>query len=78
MNRINILEYLEESASDVPDKIAFSTGNESRTFGEVLSLSRAAGTYFLKNDYRSEPIVVLMEKHPDTVTTFLGQFVGSS
>ena len=72
MNRINILEYLEESAEEVPEKIAFSTGTESRTFQEVLTLSRAAGTYLLQKGYRGEPVVVLMEKHPDTVTTFLG------
>ena len=72
MNRINILEYLEETAREVPDKVAFSTGSESRTFMEVLTRSRAIGTYLLKNGYRSEPVVVLMEKHPDTVITFLG------
>lgn len=72
MNRINILEYLEESAREVPEKVAFSTGTESRTFSEVLSLSRSAGTYLLQNGYRGEPVVVLMEKHPDTVITFLG------
>ena len=72
MNRINILEYLEETAREVPDKVAFSTGIESRTFMEVLTRSRAIGTYLLKNGYRSEPVVVLMEKHPDTVITFLG------
>lgn len=72
MNRINILEYLEETAAAVPDKIAFSTGTESRTFSEVLCASRKIGTYLLHNGYRREPVVVLMEKHPDTVTTFLG------
>lgn len=72
MNRINILEYLEETAREVPDKTAFSTGTESRTFSEVLGNSRRIGTYLLKNGYRHEPVVVLMEKHPDTVITFLG------
>lgn len=72
MNRINILEYLEETAREVPDKIAFSTGTESRTFHEVLGGSRVIGTYLLKNGYYREPVVVLMEKHPDTVVTFLG------
>jgi len=72
MNRINILEYLEETAREVPEKIAFSTGTESRTFGEVLEGSRVIGTNLLKSGYHGEPVVVLMEKHPDTVITFLG------
>ena len=72
MNRINILEYLEETAREVPDKIAFSTGTESRTFSEVEDGAERIGSFLLKNGYRREPVVVLMEKHPDTVITFLG------
>lgn len=72
MNRINILEYLEETAHEVPEKIAFSTGKESRTFAEVLDRSRRIGSALLDRGYEREPVVVLMEKHPDTVVTFLG------
>ena len=72
MNRINILEYLEETAREVPEKVAFSTGTESRTFCEVLSGAKRIGSYLLEHGYKSESVVVLMEKHPDTVTVFLG------
>ena len=72
MNRISILEYLEETAREVPDKIAFSTGTESRTFLEVLDGAQRIGSYLLNRGYRREPVVILMEKHPDTVISFLG------
>ena len=45
MNRINILEYLEETAAVVPEKIAFSTGKESRSFGEIYSTARRVGSF---------------------------------
>ncbi|MBO5270714.1 MAG: AMP-binding protein, partial [Clostridia bacterium] len=72
MNRINILEYLEASVMEVPEKIAFSTGTESRTFREVHENARRIGSAVLSYGCRKEPVVVLMEKHPDTVTAFLG------
>ena len=78
MNRINILEYLEETAREVPEKVAFSTGTESRTFCEILSGAKRIGSYLLDHGYRSEPVVVLMEKHPDAVTVFLGAMFEST
>ena len=72
MNRINILEYLEETAAVVPEKIAFSTGKESRSFGEIYSTARRVGSFLSHRGYFGEPIVVLMEKHPDTISSFLG------
>ena len=72
MNCINILEYLEETVLEVPEKIAFSTGKESRSFGEIYSASRRIGSFLASRGYFGEPIVVLMEKHPDTISAFLG------
>lgn len=68
----NILEYLENTAARVPDKLAFSTGNEGMTFGEVYSESRAIGSKLAALGLYGESVVILMDKHPRTVTAFWG------
>lgn len=68
----NILEYLEKTAARVPDKIAFSSGKESMTFGEVQTQAYSIGTALAKKNLYREPIVIFMDKHPRTVTAFWG------
>ncbi len=68
----NILEYLEQTAARLPDKLAFSTGKEGMTFAEVYHGARAIGTFLAKNSFYGEPIVIFMDKHPHTVTAFWG------
>ena len=68
----NILEYLEQTAGVYPQKTAFSTGKESMTFGEVYFGARAIGSFLAENRYYGEPIAVIMDKHPKTVTAFFG------
>ena len=70
--RKNILEYLENTAGRVPDKLAFSTGKEDMTFGEVYSQSRSIGTKLASLGLYGESVVILMDKHPRTVTAFWG------
>lgn len=68
----NILEYLEQTVKIYPDKTAFSTGKESMTFGQVYSGARAVGSFLAGEGYYGEPIAVIMDKHPRTVTAFFG------
>ena len=68
----NILEYLEKTAVTHKDKLAFSNGKEGLTFGEVFSRSRAIGSFLADNGYYREPIAVIMDKHPNTLTAFWG------
>lgn len=68
----NILEYLEETVKTYPQKTAFSTGKEAMTFGEVYSGARAIGSFLANGGFYGEPIAVIMDKHPRTVTTFFG------
>ena len=70
--RINILEYLEDTAARVPSKLAFSTGKEGMTFSEVQKGAAAIGSYIAKRGIYREPIVIFMDKHPATVTAFFG------
>ena len=68
----NILEYLEKTAITHKDKIAFSNGKEGLTFGEIYSRSRSVGSFLSDNGYYREPIAIIMDKHPNTLTAFWG------
>lgn len=68
----NILEYLEATAARVPKKLAFSTGKEGMTFSEVYSGARSVGSYLAHLGLYGESVVILMDKHPKTVTAFWG------
>ena len=68
----NILEYLEATAARVPEKLAFSTGKEGMTFSEVYSGARSVGLYLAHLGLYGESVVILMDKHPKTVTAFWG------
>ncbi|MDR2546889.1 MAG: amino acid adenylation domain-containing protein [Lachnospiraceae bacterium] len=68
----NILDYMEDSCRDFPEKVAFSDGDYHLTFGDLKRLSDGIGTYLAVNGFHREPIIVLMPRHPDTVAAFLG------
>ena len=68
----NILQYLENTVPRVPDKLAFSTGTEGLTFGELYVHARTIGAGLLARGYAREPVAVLMDKHPHTIATFFG------
>lgn len=70
--RKNILTYLEATAARVPDKLAFSTGKEGMTFGQVQREAAAIGSFLAAKCLYGEPTVIFMDKHPKTVTAFLG------
>ena len=69
----NILEYLENSAIKYPEKVAFSTGKEDMSFGELYNSARSVGSFVC--DTLGEirrPVVIFMDKHPKTVAAFFG------
>lgn len=68
----NILQYLEKTVLEVPDKLAFSTGTEGLTFGELYAHARTIGAGLRARGYTREPVAVLMDKHPHTIATFFG------
>ena len=72
MMQKNILEYLEHTSSRLPDKVAFSTGKESMTFGEVQTEAYSIGSKLLSLGLSGESVVIFMDKHPRTVTAFWG------
>ncbi len=70
--RKNILTYLEETAARLPEKLAFSTGKEGMSFGELQSASASVGSYLSSKGAKREPVVIFMDKHPKTLAAFFG------
>ena len=70
--RKNILSYLEDTAERLPDKLAFSTGKEGMTFGELLSASQSIGSALINGGAYGEPVVIFMDKHPRALASFFG------
>ncbi|MCR4839606.1 MAG: amino acid adenylation domain-containing protein [Eubacterium sp.] len=68
----NVLEYMEGTVDRVPDKVAFSNGEESVTFRELYNRSRAMGSALAEMGLYREPVVVYMHKSPDMVNAFFG------
>ncbi len=72
MNKTNILDHLEETSRIYPDKTALSGGGVSLTFSELYSRAGAVGSFLIARGFRRQAVLVLMDKHPDTVCAFLG------
>lgn len=66
----NILEYLEKTVVEVPDKVAFSDGTDSLTFAELYAAARRGGSYLLARGVCREPVMVIMDKHPHQLSAF--------
>ncbi len=70
--RKNILSYLEETAERLPDKLAFSNGKEGLSFSELQRASAAVGSFLINRGACREPVVIFMDKHPNTLCAFFG------
>ncbi len=68
----NILEYLEATARNYPEKVAFSDGAESLTFRQLHDSAMRIGSFLLSNGYSGESVAVFMRKSPNAVAAFLG------
>jgi D-alanine--poly(phosphoribitol) ligase subunit 1 len=69
---INILEYLEKTASESPLKTAFADEDTALTFGGLLQNAKAIGSCLSAQGLKKEPVVVFMHKSPQTIGAFLG------
>lgn len=68
----NILEYLEQTVTRSPNKIAFSNEDASLTFQQVYTEARAIGSSLYRKGFYKKPVVVFMKKHPRVLAAFLG------
>ena len=68
----NVLEYLEETANRLPDKMAVVDDKESCTFAELKSNSARIGAVLSEFVSSSKPVAVMMKKSTKTLQIFLG------
>jgi len=68
----NILQYLERTVQQVPDKVAFTDGETSLTFQETAAQAAAIGTFLHDIGMYRKPVVVFMKKQPKTIAAFFG------
>ena len=70
----NVLQYLEETAARLPDKIAFSDGEggASLTFSALLDAAKRIGSGLCRAGLAGKRVAVLMERHPAAIAAMLG------
>lgn len=68
----NILEYLELSAGQYPDKTAYFDERFSYSYGDILTDARAIGTALASEQKTHAPVMVYMEKSPLCMAAFWG------
>lgn len=67
-----ILQYLEKTAHDFPDKAAYTDRNTSLTFKDFLENAQKIGSGILKTVKRCNPVAVYMDKSSSCIYTYLG------
>lgn len=66
----NILEFLEQTTLEYPEKIAFADENTQLSFSELLSMAKAGGSALADRELKNEPVAVFMKKAPATVAAY--------
>ncbi len=68
----NILDYLETSAAECPDKAAFEDLEASYTYAQVVEYGKRIGSALAELLPQNAPVPVLMEKEAWTLNVFMG------
>ena len=68
----NVIDYLENSAKNCPDKIAVREEDRTITYIELLQRSYAIGTKLASFDLLGQPVGVYMEKGIEALSSFFG------
>ncbi|MEY8507844.1 amino acid adenylation domain-containing protein [Lachnospiraceae bacterium 42-17] len=74
----NILEYLDKTALEFCDKMAFNDGDISVTFKELKQNTEAIGSGLLQLGVMNQPIVVFLSNKCECVNAFLGIVSGGN
>ena len=67
----NIVDYLENSTNNYPNKLAFVDENISITFSELRDKSKRVASGLINYDIKHKPIAVCMEKSVDAIVAFM-------
>ncbi len=68
----NVLEYLEHTAMQYPDKSAFVDEEKELSFGELADIAKRIGSCISTYNITHAPFIVFMEKSSDNVAGFMG------
>ena len=68
----NILEYLEQSALQYPDKIAVRDPQGMDTYTQLRDNAKRTGSNFLSRESTRRPIAVFMDKSVRVLELFMG------
>lgn len=68
----NILELLEINAKKLSQKTAFSDGNKTVTYSELLENSKRIGTALLSLNETKQPVAVYLDKSVDVISAMFG------
>lgn len=74
----NILEFLEKTAPQYPQKTAFADEESSVSFSELINMAKAGGTALIKRGIYKKPVAVFMKKSPATLCAYLGVIYSGS
>ena len=68
----NVLEWLEDSADRLPDKVAFSSDRDELTFAGLRDVAHAVGSFLAQRQDACMPVAVLAHKDAATVAALMG------
>lgn len=72
MSMTDVLEYLEQSAARLPNKIAYTDEHEEVTFGELLLRAKRIGSALCARVDKGRPIGVFVGRTVETLCAFFG------
>ena len=68
----NVLEYLENSAKNYPEKLAAKDDKNECTYKELLTRAKEVGTFLSDKVEQRKPVVVFSEKSVEVLQNFMG------
>ena len=69
---MNLVEPLLHNATEYPDKIALTDGEESRTYAELVQSMKKIANGFYQSGFKHENIAILSANRIEFVEVFLG------
>lgn len=72
--KINVLEYLEKTAQEAPDKIALIDEFGSITFGQLMERAKAMGSHIhrISGGETRRPVIVFVDRNLASIVSFFG------
>lgn len=66
-----VLDYLDNTASRLPDKVSFRDDKTALTFGELKAQAVSGGSVLIREGIVREPVAVYMSKTPAEIAAFM-------